>query len=119
MATVSLIGAEFKRFYTDASIWGDDDGSTYVEDETITVDSVEVDPSTFDFANVADVAIVKIEGGYLANPPQGVPEDYVKAIKHWLRKQSMRQVVLEVPADKLEALINAAKALGAKEVKAA
>lgn len=118
MAEVNVTGAEYKRFYSDPIIWGADDGTTYIEEDEVTVDSVPIDPATFNPRELADASIVKVTGGYLVNPPPGVPEDYVKAIKFWLRKQSTRQVLFEIAAEKLPELIAAAKALGAKEVEA-
>ena len=112
---VHLTGAEYKRFYLDPMIWGAGDGTTWIEDETLHVNSVQVDPVAFDVAELDDDAIVRISSGYLVNPTKGVPEDYVQAIRLWIGKRSTRRVVLEIAAEKVPELLAAAAALGAKE----
>lgn len=116
MAAVKLTGAEAKRFYKDRTVWGADDGSTWVEEEAVEVDGVEVAADSFDPDSITDTAVVKITGGYLVNPPDGVNDDYVTTLRAWLRKQSARQILVEAPADKLEEITKAIKALGGKVV---
>jgi hypothetical protein len=66
----------------------------------------------FDHKKVADTDVVTFEGGFLALAAPGVPENLETCVREWLRRQSLRRLVIEVPAHKLPAVREALGALG-------
>jgi hypothetical protein len=108
--TVKLSGAEFRRFFDDPAVWGRE---TYYEDAVLRVNGRDVDSwPDFDHQKVADCDVVTFQGGFLANAPQGVPEALEACVRWWVRRQNLRQLVIEVPAHKLPAVREALAALG-------
>lgn len=113
---VTLTGAEMKRFYEDPAIWGTKTGDTWYEEAAYKINDVEQGDDSFDITTLSDDDVVTVSGGYIVNAPPKVPEDYVKAIRYWLKLQSTRQVLVEAPADKLQEILQAVRAAGGKVV---
>lgn len=110
---IKTTGAEFKRFYNDDGFWPQDDGNTYHEDETVTVDGAEWEP---DYNELPADAKVTLEGGMMFGPQWNrhdgpSMEGY---FKKWRKQQSTTFLTVEVPKDKLEAVKAAIKASGGK-----
>lgn len=116
--SIKLSGAEFKRFYSDRAIWGDEGSDTYVDDDAYIIDGLPRSAEDEDFnpEDIADAAVVEVTTGYLAHAPKGIPDDYVAAIRKWLRQQKARSILVEIDASKLDALKAAIKAAGGKVI---
>lgn len=85
-------GAEFKRFYTDKSIWDDLGEDVYHEDEVVTVDGSGWADG---YEYIPDASKVKIEGGIVF----GVSEDqeepsFETYFKRWKKKQTIASLVV-------------------------
>lgn len=115
--TVTLTGADFKRFYADSAIWGPEEQESYVEDTVYSVNGSEPGGGDdFDAQAVADHDLVTIHGGYLVNAPAGVPEDYVDAAIYWRRLQTHGTMVIRFPLENRAALIAAIEAAGGEVI---
>lgn len=107
LKSIKLTGAEWKRFYVDTSVWGDD---TYWDDGFIEVDGKEFPDIAGD--NVSDTAVVHVHNGYICDGLPGVPDDLIDAIAWWQERQSNLHFHIAVPKDKVEAVQAALEALG-------
>ncbi len=108
--SVKTTGAEFKRFYNDPSFWPE---GAWHDDDVVLVDSIEQDD--IDVDKISDTAKVTIDAGVVfmsANDRDGVGFDTY--FRRWLKAQTVRKIVVEVDASKLEAVIAAIKAAGGK-----
>jgi hypothetical protein len=111
---IKISGADFKRFYNDPAIWGGEKSDTYLDDDHVTINGKEF-PEDADIIDIIkDDDVLVVSSGYLANPQSGVPEDYVAAIRWWLRRQKLRTMVVEYEESKREQVLAALKAAGAK-----
>lgn len=110
--TVTMLGAEFKRFYTDPMVWTND---TYHDDALILVDGVNASDADIDLSAVADTAKVTIESGVIGDAPPGVPEDLIDAIQWWRTRQSTCQYVVTLPKEKAEAFEACVASLGLQD----
>lgn len=108
--SVKMTGKEFKAFYDDPAVWGDNKATA--PDSVISIDGVEVDD--WDMTTIADEAIVKVLSGYMEDAPAGVPESFAGAARWWLKRQATATLVIECHKDKLEAVKAAIKAAGGK-----
>lgn len=92
---MKVLGVEFKRFYSDPAVWGQEGvrDSTYVDDLLLKVDG---HPFDGDVDAIDDQSTVEIESGYLVNAQQGCPEEFEEALRWWLRKQSRVSVLVEI-----------------------
>lgn len=105
-----MTGAEFKRFYNDPLSWPE---GTWYEDGVITVDGVEQEEIHED--KISDTAKVVIVCGVVflnQDDREGVAFDTY--FRRWLKMQTMRQLVVQVDASKLDAVVAAVKAAGGK-----
>lgn len=108
-------GAEFKRFYTDNVYWPQDEGNTYHEDQSILVNGAEYDG---DFEDIADDALVSIDGGIVFGPQwDGNEPSFETYFKRWRKLQSTVSMMVEVDRSKEEALRAAIGAAGGKILK--
>lgn len=108
-------GAEFKRFYTDDAFWPDSDGSTWHEDELVTVDGKCYEQ---DYSNVPDSAVVTIADGIVFShkwDSESAPS-FETYFKRWRKLQTTETFTVEAPKDKLDAIKAAIKAAGGKVV---
>ena len=107
-------GAEFKRFYNDDSFWPQDDGNTWHEDETITVNGVEQTDGV-DTDTLPDDAVVTIADGIVFGPKwDGNEPSFETYFKRWRKQQSTVSFLVECDASKLDALKAAIKAAGGR-----
>lgn len=114
---LNISGADMKRFWSDKAIWGEEGSGTYVDDTSFVVDGVvhgQSDSTALEIETLPDTAVVQITSGYLVDAPKGVPEDLVKAFKFWLKRQTMRSAVVEVPIEKMDELKRLLASLGGK-----
>lgn len=108
MATKTT-GAEFKKFYEDDSVWPD---GSFHEDTVILVDGVDAKDS--DFSAISDTANVCIESGWVFLPDKDDGIALGTYFNRWRKRQSLQTILVEVDADKLDAVIAAVKAAGGK-----
>lgn len=109
MTSVTMTGAEFKRFYEDQEVWGE---NTFHDDTLIHVDGVNADAGNIDLATVADAARIEVESGEIVEAPPGVPSDLMDAIDWWRKRQTSVEVSMTVPREKLDQVLEALAALG-------
>lgn len=96
---LTLSGAELKRFMADPVVWAAD---THWDDTLILVDGRNADEHQILLDDVADVARIEVESGYLVEPQPGVPDDLVEAIQWWREKQSTVTYIVTVPRHDVE-----------------
>ncbi|MFN9470921.1 hypothetical protein [Acidovorax sp.] len=94
-----MIGAEFKRFYSDPIVWGPD---TFHDDILIRVDGANAIDSDIDLSSVPDTAVVEIEYGEIGEGLPGVPDDIADAANWWRERQSSVQYLVNVPRTQVE-----------------
>lgn len=109
--SVKMTGREFKSFCSDPAVWGQNDDAT-CGDTLITVNGIGVE----DWApgEVSDTDKITVESGYMECQPSGVPDEFAKAARWWLKRQATATLVIECHKDKLEAVTAAIKASGGK-----
>jgi len=109
---VKTTGAEFKRFYDDATFWPDD---TWHDDTEFTVDGVD-QPDGIDTKHLNDSAAVVIIGGFMCGPQweDGDGPTLEAYFKRWRKQQTT--VIFNVECDKsiVEAVKAAIKQVGGK-----
>lgn len=117
MATKTT-GAELKRFYQDPTYWPQDDGNTWHDDETITVNG-DVKEFGVDIGSIPDAAVVTVEGGIVFGPQWKSDNEpsFEGYFKRWRKLQKTKSFVVECDESKLEAVMAAIKAAGGKVVK--
>lgn len=114
--TAKTTGAEIKRFYADPEFWPDDDGSTYHDDELITVDGQSMDREA-DIQEIPDAAVVSVSGGVVFSPKfDGNEPSFETYFKRWRKKQSTVSIIVECDFDKRDTVIAAIKAAGGKVI---
>src|SRR5690349_3170348 len=110
--TTKTTGAEFKRFYNDEAFWPQDDGNTWHEDETLTVNGVEHQDG-IDTDTLPDDATVTIDGGIVFGPQwDGNEPSFEAYFKRWRKQQSTVSFLVECDAAQLDAVKAALKAVG-------
>lgn len=105
-------GAEFKKFYSDPVFWPD---GVWHDDEVVLVDGVAQDDLDPDM--IPDASKVVIECGVVFlhdDDGEGVALDTY--FRRWLKVQTTRSLVVEVSAEKLDAVVAAIKAAGGKVI---
>lgn len=107
--TINMTGAEFKRFYADPAVWGDD---TFHDDVLILVDGVSATDAGIDLSAVQDMASVEIESGEILEGLPGVPIDMVDAVVWWRARQVSVQCVVAVPKEQMAAFEAALASIG-------
>lgn len=109
--TVKMTGKEFKAFCSDPAVWGPGDDASC--DETlITVNGMRL--QDWDPSKISDTDKITVESGYMECQPAGVPDEFAKAARWWLKRQTTTTLVIECHKDKLEAVTTAIKAAGGK-----
>lgn len=113
--TTKTNGAEFKRFYSDATYWPADDGETFHEGENVLVNGVEY---IGEYDTMADDAAVTIDGGIIVGPEfDGNGPSFESYFKRWRKLQTTATLVVEIDRSKEDALRAAIKAAGGKILK--
>lgn len=106
--SVSTNGAVFRRFYHDDVFWPED---AYHDDHEVLVNGVKQD----DLDKIADLDKVIIHSGVVfvsRDDEDGVAFDAY--FRRWLKAQTTRTIIVEVPLLKLEAVTLAIKNAGGK-----
>lgn len=113
--TTKTTGAELKRFYQDATYWPQDNGNTWHDDETITVNG-EPFGHRLDIGTIPDSAVVTIEGGIVFGPQWTTDNEpsFEGYFKRWRKLQTTKSFVVECDEAKLDAVLAAIKAAGGK-----
>lgn len=111
-------GAELKRFYQDPTYWPQDNGNTWHDDETITVNG-EVLDSAADIDGIPDSAAVTLEGGIVFGPQWASDNEpsFESYFKKWRKLQKTKSFVVECDESIFEAVMVAVKAAGGKVLK--
>ena len=107
--TLKMTGAEFKRFYADPSIWGED---TFHDDVLILVDGVNASDADIDLSQLPDSAKVDVASGEILEGMPGVPEDLVEAVQWWRERQVSVECVVTVPKEQMAAFEAALAGVG-------
>ena len=108
---VKTNGEEFKKYYTDDSIWPD---GTWHDDVLITVDGIN-DPG-IDLCSIEDSAVVVISGGVFltgTDADNNAPS-LETHFKRWRKAQNVVFLTVEVPRELEEAVVAAITAAGGK-----
>lgn len=102
-------GAEWKRYYSDTSAWPD---GAWHDDEIITVNGV--DAEDIDLNEIEDSAVVVVSGGvYLTGTHADDNAPSLEThFKRWRKAQSTTFLAVEVPNEKLEAVLQAIQQAG-------
>lgn len=115
--SVKTHGAEYKKFLDDPIFWPE---AAWMEDETLTVDGVEVDPCDFDPLLVGDTVAITIQGGCVYLDNNGLLLDKSVSLethfKRWRKTQDVTRILVEITQDKAQALKDAIKTAGGKLV---
>lgn len=112
--SVKTTGGEFKRFYTDPSVWKND--GYYNEDLQLTSNGVDVseDIANNDVSILPDNAKIVLLGGYLNSPEKDEPEDLCTVFRRWQKKNNTNSIVLEFAKADREKLLDVIKNSGIK-----
>ena len=105
---VKMPGAEYKRFMTDETLWGN---NGFYEDASLSVDG-QPEEDGIDLDKLPDTAVVKIEGGYVLELPGGKEMSLEGLFKKWKRLQVTNTFLVSCPKDKTETLKEVIKANG-------
>lgn len=115
---IRITGHDYKKF--DAEPWPKD---WWVEECLYTVNGVATEDEEFpESATLKDSDIVTIDGGYIltADDAKVKPSKdltYEKMIKTWVKKQIERTVVIVCNKEDFNAMMEAVKKAGGREVK--
>lgn len=110
--TVKTIGAEFKRFYSDDSIWLT---GMYHEDEEVTINGDQC--IDFDYKNTPDDAVVTVSGGVVCGPQFDENEPSLETFfKRWRKAQTTASFVVECDLAKLDAVKAAIQTAGGRVI---
>ena len=104
----------FKRFYSDDKYWPQDNGNTWHDDETLTVNGVVLEDG-FDTDAIPDDAEIKIEGGIVFGPQwDGNEPSFEAYFKRWRKQQNTTSFLVECDLAQLEVVKAAVKAAGGR-----
>lgn len=115
---IRITGHDYKKF--DAEPWPAD---WEVEGCLFTVNGVELEGGDFpESCSIADSDIVTIYGGYIltfddAKVKPSKDLTYEKMVKTWVKKQTERTVVIVCNKEDFNAMMEAVKKAGGREVK--
>ncbi len=107
---VRMDGVTFKRYFEDNQAWPE---GTYYDDAEILIDGTPFTDGV-DTDALADNAIIEIRDGLILHESD-VGVDGTSLVSHarrWLKQQTLQRLIVEVDADKLDAVRMAVKAAG-------
>jgi len=110
---LTMTGVEFKLFYEDPVVWGDD---TFHDDTRILVNGADASDNDIDLSAIDDAALVVVECGEILKGLDGVPVDLVEAVTWWRVRQTSVQLSITVPRARVQELNAALKAMGLEAV---
>lgn len=105
-------GLEFKRFYGDNE-WTP--APAYFDDEELTVNGTDYDPSG-DISAIPDDAVVIVRGGAVLELPNGAEPSVESHFRAWKREQTKIAVVVEIDRAKFDLLVEAIRSVGGKVI---
>ena len=96
---VKMTGAEYKRFMTDETLWGEDG---YFDDAFLSVDGKKEDE--IDIEILADTAAMQIEGGMVFDLPGGREMSLEGLFRKWKRLQDTDTFLVTCPKAQTETI---------------
>lgn len=106
--TTKTTGAEWKRFYTDKTVWPD---GAYHEDVVVHINGVHNPEASLE--DVPDDAEILIESGYIMLP-DGKDSDLNESFIKWRDAQNIANGLFEAPKELMETVKAAITAAGGK-----
>lgn len=88
MAAIKTTGEEFKKFYTDKTVWFDD--SCYHDELELFVDGCLV-VNESQIANISDASKVVLEAGCFFSSKSVEPEDLLTVFRRWKRNNKINK----------------------------
>lgn len=107
---VKMTGAEYKRFMTDETLWGEDG---YFYDAFLSVDGKE-EGDGIDIKILADTAAIRIEGGTVFDLPGGQKMSLEGLFRKWKRLQDTDTFLVTCPKAQTETIKTLIKNNGGK-----
>ena len=109
--TVKTTGAEWKRFYSDKTVWTD--GSFHEDDEIV------VDGALWDWGNdlmeVSDSAILALSGGTIySGESDAFGQSTEACFRQWRKRQNTTFILCEAPKDRVAEVEAAIVAAGGR-----
>ncbi len=93
--TVKVMGAEWKRFYADESVWLD---GWFHEDEVVKINGKEM--AEGDLTDVLDGDIISVSGGVVYEADYSRPGPSLEAfLKGWRKRQDNITVIVQIKKD--------------------
>jgi hypothetical protein len=109
---IKTTGAEFKRFYSDATTWPDD---VWHDDECVLVDGGAWDhPEGYEA--IPDAAKVEVSDGGVYGLPNNKEISFEGYFKQWRKRQTTTTFLVECDLTKVDEVKAAVKAAGGKVV---
>ncbi len=99
--TVTLTGRQFKEFYNDEQVWGQDG---YHEDDEILINGVLHDDNSVPYQDVADTDVICIKGGCIIRDDGDNQIDMVNAAKKWAEANQFTEIIVKCDKSRLEEL---------------
>lgn len=109
---IKTTGAEFKRFYSDATTWPDD---VWHDDECVHVNGGEWDHPE-GYKAIPDAAKVEVSDGGIYGLPNGKEISFEGYFRQWRKNQTTSFIAVECHKDSLDSVKAAIKAAGGKVV---
>lgn len=109
---VKMTGAEYKRFMTDETLWGEDG---YFDDAFLSVDGKE-EVDVIDIEILADTSAIQIKGGYVFDLPGGREMTLDGLFRKWKRLQDTDTFLVTCPKALTETIKSLIKNNGGQAV---
>lgn len=109
--TTKTTGAEFKRFYTDESVWTE---GIYHGDDEMTLNGKRYGPGEFPYEDVQDDATVTLHAGFVANEKGDDLGSFEGEFIKWRKRQTTATFVVECDIGLTHLVKAAIKAVGGK-----
>lgn len=108
---IKTSGAEFKRFYSDDTVWPE---GAWHEDETLLVDGDEWDE---DYGQIPDNAKVTLSGGTISFDLTEAPDVSMEThFRNWRKRQTTTTILVECDMAKIDEIKAAVKAAGGRVI---
>jgi len=111
---IKTTGIEFKKFYSDRSIWQE---GWWHEDEFILIDGIPSDEFDGDYDQLNDNCKISISGGVVFDEENEAKWSFESFFKKWKKSQSTTYLSIEIENTKLEELKALVLKIGGKIIK--
>ena len=101
MASVKLTGFMFRKYWSDASYWGE----SYIEDDVILVNGEQQEDIPSDI--IVDCDTIEIESGVVIMANDNPDVSLTTHVRKWLKTNNTTTVLIEVSKEKLDSLLDA------------